>query len=110
MTAQRPRTALDYAVAYSEAKHRDDPQPAEQRHTVDTINSDALDALYDDRYALATLRETHDRLWTEFGKERDRAAQAEAAIERVLAYAHQLRHKDAMGLLAALDEPKEPTK
>ncbi|MFI1677023.1 hypothetical protein [Streptomyces sp. NPDC020607] len=34
-----------------------------------------------------------------------RAEQAEAAVERARAYAHELRHKDAMGLLAALDEP-----
>lgn len=34
-----------------------------------------------------------------------RAEQAEAAIERVESYAHELRYEDAMGLLAALDGP-----
>ncbi|MFG3476442.1 hypothetical protein ACGF3K_14420 [Streptomyces sp. NPDC047980] len=39
--------------------------------------------------------------------ERRRAEAAEAAVERVAAAAHDLRHKDAMRILAAIDDPKE---
>ena len=89
MTAQRPRTALDYAVAYSEAKHRDDPQPAEQRHTVDTITSDALDALYDER----------EQLLARIGN----------ALAVLAPYDWPHAQVNAARVRAALDEPREPT-
>ncbi|MFI1472067.1 hypothetical protein [Streptomyces wuyuanensis] len=119
-------------------------QAATERHTVDTITSDALDALYeqldaaqdtelarqlatcDKAFASATVRaaeaeqraaqaealarvahETSNRSETERARAVERAEQAEAAIERVEAATHDLRHKDAMRILAAIDEPKE---
>ncbi|MDI9885337.1 hypothetical protein QMZ92_13265 [Streptomyces sp. HNM0645] len=129
----------------------------ETRHTVDTVTSDALDALYAElertarlhRRAQARARhwqgkaQRYRQAWQSARRarrvlparaveraeraERDagiysnrltqltngyaeqlhRAEQAEAALERVVAAAHDLRHKDAMRILAALDEPTE---
>jgi hypothetical protein len=45
-----------------------------------------------------------NRQWREA---KQRADRAEAAIARAEAFAHELRHKDAVRLLAAFDEPKE---
>nr|WP_281364772.1 DUF6085 family protein [Streptomyces typhae] len=41
-------------------------------------------------------------------EQKQRAERAGAAVERGRAYAHELRHKDAMGLLAALDTAPGP--
>ncbi|MGW7636144.1 hypothetical protein [Streptomyces decoyicus] len=57
------------------------------------------------RHAIQDVTNENARLRTELEQMRAQAEKAEAAIERVKAYAHELRHKDATGLLAALDRP-----
>ncbi|MFJ3839434.1 hypothetical protein ACIPY6_28560 [Streptomyces sp. NPDC090054] len=50
-------------------------------------------------YALAALRETHDRLWSEFGLERDRAEKAEAELDAA--------RRRAMAIQTRLDAARE---
>ena len=47
------------------------------RHTVDSLNSDALDELYDDRDRLRAKVAEFDRLRTQLAAERDKARRAE---------------------------------
>lgn len=58
-------------------------------------------------------RAEEERLRLALAAERDRwkerAEEAQAAIERAEAFAHELRHKDARRLLAALDGTEQPT-
>ncbi|MEU2111847.1 hypothetical protein [Streptomyces sp. NPDC019507] len=100
----------------------------ETRHTVDTITSDALDALYEqlhhlEQIALPDLRRQAERHQDGKSRWRARAERAEAAIARVRSLATATRddtaegvsdydmgrHDVATSVLAAIDEPKEPT-
>ncbi|MFK8851187.1 hypothetical protein [Streptomyces sp. Ac-502] len=72
---------------YLEALNRDAEEPRDQRQGIIPAVMAVADA--------------------EMKHLRDRANKAEAAIARVESYAHELRHKDAMGLLAALDAPAD---
>jgi hypothetical protein len=88
-----------------EAEHPAEPA---RRHTV---TSDELDRLYARIETLEYVARSNLRhvqlIVPDLEAATKRAERAEAAIERVRAYAHELRHKDAMGLLAALDEQQE---
>lgn len=87
------------------------------RHTVDTITSDALDALYARlEQAEDLLRIAHDtsnRSETERARAVQRAERAEAAITRVhdaiAPYSWPHAQVPAAKVRAALDEPQEPT-
>lgn len=97
----------DHVLIVEEPHAAADPAPAEdsdQRHTVDTITGDALNALYESLDAaeatesqrqLATAREALASATT-------RAAQLQAALDRVRAVADSLADGTEAGFRAAL--------
>ncbi|MFI1161415.1 hypothetical protein [Streptomyces sioyaensis] len=111
MELEPARELLGHWVAAARAMLGDAPNYTETPVAIDNSETLSMDVkvaespemytLTIQRHAPGTLTPHQARMKAEGELERLRAT-----IARVEAYAHEMRHKDAMGLLAALDAPR----
>jgi hypothetical protein len=111
MELEPARELLGHWVAAARAMLGDAPNYAETPVAIDNgerLSMDVKVAESPEMYTLTVQRHAPGALTPHQARMKAEAEleQLRAALARVESYAHELRHKDAMGLLAALNRPR----